>query len=352
MKAFLCRHAIHGERLRRGLRVAGLATALALLSSGASARTYAVNPLDVGSGFSLSGSIETDGSIGMITAANITDWHIRVSSITDYVYTPANTNNWSSLVTATPTELRVATSPGGIADGGSLAFVANHYFGVKPADFSALSGQGGEASYFAGGAFDVRALNQPEAIDYVAAVSSEGTVFDLVPLKFAGGVTMTGTVTTDGAVGDAHIVDWSIRVREKTDWLFDPSNSNVLGDWGVSADRWNLFVSQLDPFDNPGSFRIGALPAFEFNGVFLGDFTNDPNGEAGLVTPSVWQTLSPLPLDRQARFQVGTAVPEPDSWATLLLGFAGIGALLRARRHREPRLAQRRPRAQALMSRA
>lgn len=338
MKSFANRGRADRRRISQRLRLVGLAAVLALGAGSASARTYAVKPLDLGSGFSLSGSIETDGRLGTITAADITDWRIRVSSVTDYIYTPANTNNWSSLVTATPGALRVATSADGVSDGGSLAFVASHYFGVKPADFSVQAGPGGQASYFAGGAFDVRPLHQPQASDYVAALRSSGNVFDLVPVTFTGGVTMTGTVTTDGAVGDANIIDWNILVRQTTTWQFDRSNSRVLEDLGVSADALGLFVSQLDQYDNPGSFRIGAFPAFEFNGVLLGDFTNSPDGEAGLVTPSIWQTLTALPLDGQGRFQLGTAVPEPASWSMMLFGFAAVGGALRTTRIHTERL--------------
>ncbi len=111
--------------------------------------------------------------------------------------------------------LTVAAAPDASTDGGSLLFRSPSVFidlWAQPADFTSSSPSGGQASYAAGAAFDFLPLRQPDGSSYVAAKESApgSSVFDLVPLAFGGGVTMSGTITTDGQLGDVFgIRDWT-----------------------------------------------------------------------------------------------------------------------------------------------
>jgi hypothetical protein len=65
-------------------------------------------------------------------------------------------------------------------------------------------------------------------------------------------------------------------------------------------------------------------PGFDSTLVKLADFTYVPDGEAGLIAPFVYQTMSPLALDENGSYRVGM-VPEliPGSFFPAIL----LGAL-------------------------
>lgn len=323
------------RRLRSPAPAALIASLMIGAAGAANATVFQLTPMDFGDGYALTGTIRTDGATGALSAADIVAWNLKVTAITDIVYTPANTINVSSNVTSTGSQLLVPTFVNGSSDGGSLAFRGGHYFQVQVADFTGANTHGGQAFYVAGSAFDFLPLHQPNGANYVAAnvESPGGNVFDLVSRTFPGGEVMSGAITTTGAIGAAQITDWTIRIRAIQKWTFTRANSQVWNDFGIMSDGVKLTVTPLDADGNPGGFSIGSVH-FDFNGVLLGDFTYDPGGVAGYISPFVYQTISPLPLDANGNFVVGLAapVPEPSTWSMLILGFAGFGAAFRARR--------------------
>jgi hypothetical protein len=289
---------------------------------------FNLTPVDLGGGFSFFGTLTTDGTVGNLTGANITDWNITFRSVTDYVFDKQNTVNYSVGVSSDGASLTVPTSPDGIDDGGSLFFRSPNPFadvGAQVADFTQSSGNGGQAMYMYGGAFDFTALNQPHGIDYQAATlrSGSSTLFDLVPVTFAGGTKMTGTILTDGSVGSAVIEDWNILVRETFQWNFDPANSSVVDDFNLASDGQFLTVTPFDVDGNPGAFSIGR-PGFEPTLVKLADFTYFPDGEAGIISPIIYQTAGPLGLDQNGNYRVATAAV-PDSSPGVLVPALMIG---------------------------
>lgn len=309
---------------------ATLVAAVSLSSAYLSATEFQVVPLDLGSGFTLSGTISTDGTTGSLSASNINAWNINVRSVQDFVFNRSNTVNLSSSVHSDGTNLSIPTSPNGFSDGGALWFRGGNYLAVQVANFTGASAAGGQAYYVHGSAFDILPLNQPNNFNYVAATARPGipNQFDINPLDFGNGVTMFGTLTTDGSVGATYITDWNVVVRSTTEWNFNTGNSSVLSDFNLGSDGTNLFVTPDDGFGGYGLFAVGNRVGYDLNGVLLADYSYIPDGQAGLVTPLVMQTVSPLSLDSNGNHIVASVVPEPMS---LLAVGVGLCALLRRR---------------------
>jgi hypothetical protein len=106
--------------------VGALGTAL-LEAVPAFAVDYQLSPLDLGSGFTISGNICTDGTTGPLSAAHVTGWDLVVTQISDIVYQKSNTANLSSQVFSDGSRLLVPTSTDGVNDGGSLFFRGGNY---------------------------------------------------------------------------------------------------------------------------------------------------------------------------------------------------------------------------------
>jgi len=249
--------------------------ALLVSATPASAAFYELAPLDLGSGYSLSGAIFTDGTMGPLSAANVTNWSLKVTAINDIVYTPSNTHYAGSQAFVSGGQLLVPTSPDGSSDGGSVAFRAGNYFQVQAADFTGANVGGGRAFYVAGPAFDFLPLHRPNGINEVVAnESAPGSLrYSLVTRRFSPTKTMTGTLSVASANGPALFADWNILIRETLSWTFNPGNSSVLSDLGLAAKGNNLTVTPFDVDLNPGAFMIGGFAGGDLNGVILGDFS-------------------------------------------------------------------------------
>ncbi len=311
------------------------------------ATVFRLTPIDLGSGYTLTGSIMTDNSRGPITGANIKNWNLKVTAISDIVYSPMNTTYVGSGVALAGDKVLVPTSPNGILDGGSLAFRgATYRYQVRVADFTGANTRGGQALYIEGGNFDFLGLGRPRNTNYVAATAATpgGLVYDLVPKRFSPTTIMTGTLTANSNTGPAVFTDWNIRIRDTQTWTFNPRNSSVFNDLGLNASGSALTVTPLDADGNPGSLSFGRF-AGDFTGVFLGDFSYDAGGITGIQTPFLLQTIGSLPLDASGNYVVGTtralgtlaavgAIPEPATWAMMIIGFGSIGAACRRRRTR------------------
>lgn len=96
-----------------------------------------------------------------------------------------------------------------------------------------------------------------------AAAAAQATDFQLQPVKLPGGVTVFGTVTTDGTLGPltpANLVGWRVTVRTATRHDYTPANappSSVFG-VSVSADGRKLRVA-TSPDGNGGALSFGTL---------------------------------------------------------------------------------------------
>ena len=86
-----------------------------------------------------------------------------------------------------------------------------------------------------------------------------------------------------------------------------------------------LFITQLSNISSP----FLTSPAIPKNGYFAEEFTVYAAGGAGLVIDPTGFIHS---FSTNSAYGLFFGVPEPTSWALMLLGFGGIGATLRRRR--------------------
>ncbi len=183
-------------------------------------------------------SLIAAGSISTLAGtSSITDWDLTVTTLQHLAhYSQRNTVNLSAGgFSSDGSYLRVATSPDGFADGGSLFFRSPNPFkdfGTALADFTGPNAGGGQALYMAGGNFDFLDLNQPVQTDYLVAQASApgGNRFDLLPIQFSDGVTLSGTLWTDGTTGPlspANITAWDFDVQQVTVDVFNSGNSQL-----------------------------------------------------------------------------------------------------------------------------
>lgn len=263
--------------------LAGLATLL--VAATAHGATLSIRPIDFGNGQTARGTITVADDTG-----DIVDWHLEVATVERLArYTPGNTPlKMVDQVAVSGDGLRmtVATSPDAMGDGGILAFRARNPsqdVGTWVANFSGPAVDGGQALYMWGGSFEFLDLNQPSGSDYLVARAGAGHRYDLVPVQFSAGVTMWGSVVTDGRTGvlDASgVVDWDIVVDMVTADVFTPSNSRLSASLAsLSADRTTLTV------DNPdGSLAfVKGLLGGRLHALQLADFTDQSlrGGQAG-----------------------------------------------------------------------
>jgi len=120
---------------------------------------------------------------------------------------------------------------------------------------------------------------------------------------------------------------------------FDMAEFNLNTDTGAPS-AWYVTINGVDQFNQTYSENF----AFDTNGN-MGNQFFDLSILAGsgehitsigfTVTDANFDPINPSPIIAAGQFRVGGidgAIPEPASWALMLTGFGGIGALLRRRR--------------------
>jgi len=306
----------------RSLRLATLFAVLCGAMSAALATDFALTPIELKDGATVTGTVSTDGTVGALLPENITGWSIVLRKPTVLYFDPDHIGGPTLSgvrVTANGRRMLVKRHPSdGLSSGGLLRFGAfglGPEYGVEVANFSGYVGvSGGRASYLSGATFIWTWFNEGQDGWHLAARARPGSpVFNLVPVDFTGGPRMTGTITTDGStgeIGDAQIVDWRIQVRTYVSVIYQRtaaySNSELLVDTAqLSTDGTTLFVGR--PGGVLGVERRDGLPTD--SGVVLADFSAsapsrgvagwfDNNGEHGTplkFTGSSWPVAVAIP---------------------------------------------------------
>lgn len=113
----------------------------------------------------------------------------------------------------------------------------------------------------------------------LAGATAQATDFQLAPVKLPGGVTVFGTVSTDGTVGTltpANLVAWSVTVRQSSRYDYVPGQAggpNLMG-VSVSADGRKLRVATSpDGVNDGGILAFGSFGPGPEYGVQVANFT-------------------------------------------------------------------------------
>jgi hypothetical protein len=269
-----------------------------------------------GDGVTISGTVTTDGTIGSLSAANFTQWNIVVKQTVDTVFTPANSRNFSTGV-STDGSLVSVSNPDG-----SLYFYGGHYGNnIQLADFTYSP----QALFQRGTYVVTRSLpnTNPYTAGDLLSHSPNADIFSVKPLNMGEGIKVTGTLTSDGTIGDLNLTDWNILVRQVTTQVFNETNSNLMGMSDlVSSDGKVITV------DNPDGF-LGFGSGNEYGPyIALADFTYGSN-EARFQGFTFSQTVDPL--TGEARYVAATVVPAPGALILAGVGMIAVRGLTRRR---------------------
>jgi hypothetical protein len=163
------------------------------------------------------------------------------------------------------------------------------------------------------------------AASFFVAHIANAMVYDLVNQNIAPG-TASGTITTDGTLGvlsQSNITGLNITVADTTNSFTLTFSDLLFSGSDLSATATGLF---FDFAGLDGGFFAGVNLGPTFNGYCVAslgqscEFT--PASEALLVASQLYQ--GPVQTG-EVQIAAVAAVPEPSTWAMLLLGFAGIG---------------------------
>jgi hypothetical protein len=153
----------------------------------------------------------------------------------------------------------------------------------------------------------------------------------------AGSLSYTGTITTDGntgILGKADILDWNLTIHGfGTPEILTPADSVVKFDgtsllsatptqlaWIFSGTIGNVqsdFFFQL----GPAAFVLDQIIYQQSSGIDSGVFSINAQNAGGGST----QTVDLGTSDVFGTAVLTASVPEPSTWAMMILGFAGLG---------------------------
>jgi len=274
-----------------------LALSLSAVFSGG--QNFTLKPIRLSNNWVVTGTLTTDGTVGVIGAANIIDWNLKAVQTTDITWSEKDSTDANiSGVSSDGKKIYVATSPDGVQDGGALVFSRGGPGGNIPtaaviADFTQLSVNLGYIGGIAGWQDELWGLNYVglnlrDNILHRAATLDTGqvNVFRVqVPILSTTPLFMklSGTITTDGTVGPLlpqNIVAWNLTARNQEIHFYTKANSTILAAAQVSSDGTVIDVAHAG-----GQLVIGVggmRPTF----ITIADFTDPsyPNGFANYYT--------------------------------------------------------------------
>jgi hypothetical protein len=172
----------------------------------------------------------------------------------------------------------------------------------------------------------VYTINQTSTIPEVAG--------ELSPLSD----TIIGTITTDGTLGvlqSSNILNYNLQLNDNLRPAFDvdltPANSGIVEDIGngLSASATGL---SFDFSDADAVFAIQGTTFGFFSGhqYFCLQATDGPCVAGETIVPDYFAVDGVSATGLSGALPL--SVPEPAAWTMMLLGFGGLGALMRSRR--------------------
>jgi PEP-CTERM motif len=176
-----------------------------------------------------------------------------------------------------------------------------------------------------------------------ASSSAVADIIYTVDLPSAGDVTVTGTITTDGTLGTltaANFLSWDFTLSSSSLGVSNeitPANTTLARFVDITATNVSLFIlppALIEVDSNGGGNQVIVTP------VPPGYFAEQLRVSTSQATdaPEIGLPLSGVELATGGvAFTPLPAVPEPSTWAMLLIGFAGIG-FMAYRRKSKPAL--------------
>ena len=154
--------------------------------------------------------------------------------------------------------------------------------------------------------------------------------------------TVSGTITTNGTIGvlqSGDIVDYDLHLTDNLYPAYSvhltPANSGIVNNegGGLSASVTGLSFD----FSNAGAvFSIQAYDPGFFSGYsyFCFQATGGPCATGETIVPNYYSVDGVLAtgLSGPVSLDPTSAVPEPSTWAMMVLGFAGLGFMAYRRR--------------------
>jgi hypothetical protein len=162
------------------------------------------------------------------------------------------------------------------------------------------------------------------------------------------GPTAVGTITTDGNFGVLHtadIVDFNITIKSAnfTDIITGPLSGNNNIQFGTTstssaftASSTGLFFDFSATSGTPYLIFQNGLGYLCLNGA-PGNCSGDPHSVAVHISTDINPLIQESGNVQIANVAVAGSVPEPSTWAMMILGFAGIG-FMAYRRKSKPAL--------------
>jgi hypothetical protein len=151
--------------------------------------------------------------------------------------------------------------------------------------------------------------------------------------------TLSGTITTDGTIGalqSSDILSYNLELTDNLRPGYDvdltPANSGIVEDFGngltASATGLSFNFSDADAVFAIQGTTYGFFSGYQY---FCLQATSGPCVAGETIVPYYYSVdgvsatglTGTLPLN---------GVPEPATWAMMLLGFCGLGAVMRSRR--------------------
>lgn len=204
-----------------------------------------------------------------------------------------------------------------------------------PADYGAVTGP----TVTTGGYFSGQSLSASPGVDCPGAAATACVIGDpsgplsLDPTAPNVFVTSDGSNPTSPVLSGTPTFNGPIAVLFSTDQYgvgFDAGYFNAIASTGITA------------FDRQGNL-LGTVSNTGLGIEFLGLVTDNGVAEiAGVFLDLVGNEPAGFAIDNLRFAQVGEVspdVPEPSSWAMLLVGFGAVGGVLRARRRVQIRFA-------------
>lgn len=181
------------------------------------------------------------------------------------------------------------------------------------------------------------------ALSVFSQSASASTILYNVDLG-SGADSVVGEITTDGLTGSnlsaSDIVSFNLQITSAGETANISSSSG--GVVQINNDK-TFTATKSGLFYNFSSSSNGNIIFYSFAGGFNDVCFNDKSQSCsdnisaiGLTVGDQDLGINIIPETGNFEFAAISAVPEPSTWAMMIIGFAGIGALLYTRRKSEP----------------